>query len=184
MNAKLKKGTLALLLMAALALMTTPYVTASPGELWTTDSEGDPKAEFDVFDDVYVMGSGLPADTEITICVMDPHLGIAVAGCTVTTDDDGSIPATLVWSAPLHKITYIKTTIYRLRDHEYEIWADLNGNGQRDDGDASNLLTATYTTTYEPNPEFVSPEPGTMILMLAMFGALATAYLTRKRTHY
>jgi len=186
---KLKKGMLTLLLIATLTLMATPCVMASPGEIWPTDSEGNPKSEFGVSDDVYVTGSGLPPNTEITIYIMDPHLGIAVAGSSVTTDSHGSIPATLVWSGPLYKISYMGTTIYRLRDYEYEIRAD--------DGDAFNVFTVTYPESHhsssspeptpEPNPgptpEPVIPELGTMILMMAMFGALATAYLARKRIH-
>jgi hypothetical protein len=189
-----------LLLIAALALMTTTCVIAAPAvpEVWPTDPLGNPKGEFDVSDDVYVAGSGLPANTEITIYIMDPQLSIAVTSSPVTTDSDGSIPVTLVWSGPLYKITTAEGTIYRLRDYEYEIWADLNRNGQRDDGDALNVFTVIYpksqhhtTTTSEPtsesnpgpNPEPVVPELGTMILMLAMFGALATAYLARKRLY-
>lgn len=180
-----KKGMLTLLLIATLTLMTTPYITASLGEIWPTDSLGNPKSEFGVTDDVYVTGSGLPANTEITIYIMDPHLGIAVASSSVVTGIDGSISVTLVWSGPLYKITYMGTTIYRLRDYEYEIRVD--------DSDAFNVFTVTYpeshhsTTTSEPNPgptpEPVIPELGTMILMMAMFGALATAYLARKRIH-
>jgi len=187
---KLKKGMLTLLLIATLTLMATPCVMASPGEIWPTDSLGNPKSEFGVSDDVYVTGSGFSANTEIMIYVMDPHLGIAVAGSSVVTGIDGSIPVTLVWSGPLYKITYMGTTIYRLRDYEYEIRAD--------DGDAFNVFTVTYpesrhhsTSTPEPTPEPnpgptpepVIPELGTMILMMAMFGALATAYLARKRIH-
>jgi len=192
-----------LLLIVALALVITPCVTAAPAvpKVWPTDSLGNPKSEFDVSDDVYVRGSGLPANTRITIYIMDPHLGIAVASSTVTTGSDGSILATLVWSGPLYKITYMGTTIYRLRDYEYEIWADLNRNGQRDGGDAFNVFTATYPESHShsssseptpeptpepnpgPNPEPVVPEPGTIILMMAMFVALATAYLARKRLY-
>jgi len=181
----LKKGMLTLLLIATLTLMATPYVMASPGEIWPTDSLGNPKSEFSVSDDVYVTGSGFSANTEIMIYVMDPHLGIAVAGSSVVTGIDGSIPVTLVWSGPLYKITYMGTTIYRLRDYEYEIRAD--------NGDAFNVFTVTYPESHHssssseptpgPNPEPVVPELGTIVLMMAMFGALATAYLARKRIH-
>jgi len=190
-----------LLLIVALALMAVPCVIAAAAvpKVWPTDSFGNLKSEFDVSDDVYVTGSGLPANTEITIYNLDPHLSIVVASSSVTTDSHGSIPVSLVWSGPLYKITYMGTTIYRLRDYEYEIWADLNRNGQRDDGDAFNVFTATYPESHHsssgsdptpeptpepnpgPNPEPVIPELGTMILMMAMFGALATAYLARKR---
>jgi len=192
-----------LLLIVALALMTTSCVIAAPAvpKVWPTDSLGNPKSEFDVADDVYVTGSGLPANTKITIYILDPDLGIVVASSSVTTDSNGLITATLVWSDPLCKITYMGTTIYRLRDYEYEIWADLNGNGQRDVGDAFNVFTATYPESHShssssdpspepspepspgPNPEPSLPEPGTIITMMAMFVALATAYLARKRLY-
>lgn len=178
------KVILTLLLTVTITLMTTSYVIASIGEIWTTDSQGNPKSEFDVSDDVYVAGSSLPANTEITIYILDPHLGIAVAGNSVTTDSEGSIPVTLVWSGPLHKITYQDTTIYRVRDYTYEVCVDLDRNGQRDDGDAFNEFTVIYPkSTSEPSPEFHVPEFGTVILMVAMFGALATTYLARKRIH-
>ena len=187
MKDKKLEGTLTLLLIVAVALMTIPYVIATPAvpEVWSTDSLGNRKRKFGISDDVYVMGSGLPANTEITIYIMDPQRGIVVASSSVTTHSDGSIPVTLVWSGPLYKITTAKGTIYRLRDYEYEIWADLNRNGQRDDGDAFNVFTATYPKP-NPGPGYVGPvipELGTMILMMAMFGALATAYLARKRLH-
>jgi len=186
-----------LLLVVALALLTTPCViAAAPAvpKVWPTDSLGNPKSEFGVSDDMYVKGSGFPANTEITIYIMDPHLGIVVASRSVTTDSDGSIPITLLWSGPLYKITTAEGTIYRLRDYEYEIWADLNQNGQRDDGDAFGAFTVTYpesqhhssTTsdpTPEPNPEPAVPELGTITLMMAMFSALAIAYLARKRLY-
>ena len=175
---------LTLLLIVTLTLMTTSYVIALTGEIWTTDSQGNPKSEFDVSDDVYVAGSSLPANTEVAIYILDPHLDITVAGSSVTTDSDSSIPVTLVWSGPLHKITYQDTTIYRARDYTYEIWIDLNRNGQRDEGDAFNEFTVIYPkSTSEPKPEFAVPEFGTVILMVAMFGALATTYLVRKRIH-
>jgi len=184
-----------LLIVALAALMTIPCViaVAAVPKVWPTDSLGNLKSEFDVSSDVYVTGSDLPANTKITIYILDPDLGIVVASSSVTTDSHGSIPVTLVWSGPLYKITYMGTTIYRLRDCEYEIWADLNQNGQRDDGDALDVFTVRYPESHhsssgsdpspEPNPEPTVPELGTITLIMAMFAALATAYLARKRLY-
>lgn len=182
-NKKWEKGML-ILLLAALTLMATSGVMASSGEVWPADSQGNPKAEFKVVDDVYVTGNGLPPNTEITIYIMDPQSGSAVAGSSVTTDSGGSTPVTLLWSGPLYKVTTAGGTIYRLRDYKYEIWVDLNQNGQRDDGDVSNAFTVKYPESYHSSTsKLVVPEPGTIFLMIAMFGALATAYLARKRIH-
>jgi len=195
MKDKLKKGTLTLLLTVTLALMTVPCVMAAPAtpEVWTTDSSGNTKGMFVMEDDdVFVMGSGFPPSTDVTIHVYDLGDGYEdtiIATSSVTTDSDGSIPVTLVWSKPLHP-TY-KLTGWE----EYYIWVDTNQNGQRDDGDVFQAFIVVgrsllgpwrgprSESNLEPNPGPVVPELGTMILMMAMFGALATAYLARKRIH-
>jgi len=199
MKDKLKKGTLTLLLTVTLALMTVPCVMAAPAtpEVWTTDSSGNTKGMFVMEDDdVFVMGSGFPPSTDVTIHVYDLGDGYEdtiIATSSVTTDSDGSIPVTLVWSKPLHP-TY-KLTGWE----EYYIWVDTNPNGQRDDGDVFQAFIVVGRSLLGPwrgprsesnpepnpgpNPGPVVPELGTMILMMAMFGALATAYLARKRIH-
>jgi len=189
----MKKGILTLMLMVALALMTTCVTAAPAPEVSTTDSSGNPKGIFVMEDDdVFVVGSGFPPSTDVTICVYDLGDGYEdtiLATSSVRTNSDGSIPVTLVWSKPLHP-TY-KLTGWE----EYYIWVDTNPNGQRDDGDVfqafivvgRSLLGPWRGSTSEsnpgPNPGPVVPELGTMILMIAMFGALATAYLARKRIH-
>ena len=188
---KLEKETLTLTLIVALALMTASYVMAAPAvpEVWTTDSLGNPRDMFDMEDDdVFVMGSGFPASTDVTIHVYDLGDGYEdtiLATSSNKTDGDGSIPLTLVWSKPLRPgyklITY----------EEYHIWVDTNQNDKRDDGDVFEAFIVVWhmgnrwwsQTSEFVVPKPVIPEPGTMILMMAMFGALATAYLARKRIH-
>jgi hypothetical protein len=184
MNIKWEKGML-ILMLAALTMMSTSSVMASSGNVWPADSQGNQKYEFNVFvDNVYVMGNGLPANTEITIYIMDPQSGSAVASSSVTTDSGGSTPVTLVWLGPLNKITTAEGTIYRLRDYKYEIWVDLNGNSQRDNDDVFNTFTVKYPESHHNSAsQFVVPEPGTILLMMAMFGAFAIAYFIRKRIH-
>ena len=194
---KLKKGMLTLTLIVALALMTTSCVMAAPApEVWTTDSLGNPKGMFDMEDDeVFVMGSGFPASTDVTIHVYDPgapkygYEDTILATSSVTTDSDGSIPVTLVWSKPLRPEYKLSTW------EEYYVWIDINQNDKHDDGDIFEAFTVVwhighifYSSRWKepnpgPNPVPVVPELGTMILMMAMFGALATAYLARKRIH-
>jgi len=192
----MKKGILTLTLMVALALMTTCVIAAPAPEVWTTDSLGNPKDLFNMEDDdVFVMGSGFPPSTDVTICVYDLGDGYEdtiLATSSVTTNSDGSISVTLVWPKPLRP-TY-KLIVWE----EYYLWIDTNQDGQRDDGDVFEAFTVVWHMGHifysgrwsqksepnpGPNPGPVIPELGTMILMMAMFGALATAYLARKRIH-
>jgi len=175
-----KKMIPTLLLLVALAIITAPTVVKADPEVCSSDSHGNKKVEFDIFDDegVFVTGSGCPTNTLVTIQIKD-DLGNVVASISVTTDGDGSIPVTLAWPSPLYKITTAQGTIWRFRDCEYDILVD---------GNVFNTFLVIYPHHESGNPdseapEFTVPEPGTIALMLAMFGALATAYLTRKRIY-
>jgi len=128
-------------------------------------ADGTGKDTFLPGEEVYVKGSVLPASTDVTIYIIldgeDALPGNAVASATCTTEADGSLLTTLVWSPPL--------TV-----GEYDIWVDANQNGIYDGSDVWNDATIWI---YAFN---VIPEPAVIVSAVLMFGALGSIYFLRK----
>ncbi len=136
----------------------------TPIEVWSTDSLGNAKSTFLPDEEVYVKGRGFPENTQVTIYIIQdihsPTPENAKASVNVTTDDYGNLTNTLTWSPPLTVGTY-------------DIWVDVNQNGQFDNGDAWNTKSIGVFAFN------VVPQPQIIISILLMLGALAAFYVKK-----
>lgn len=149
-----------------LPLTPTPPLVAS---IIPRDQFGN---DIDVFisaADVYVKGSRYPASTDLAIYVIpdgdDPRPESAETVTYKTTDGNGLIAVTLVWTHPL--VCGV-----------YGIWLDVNLNEIFDEDDVWNEQAFAVLATH------VIPEPSVLISILLWFGALAIFYVNRKRQLY
>lgn len=105
------------------------YCRLGSPSIVSCDHAGNEKDVFQTTDDVYVKGNGYPASTEVGIyIVMDGYEATPSNAETVTyatTETDGSLATTLIWTSPL-------------KLGKYDIWVDTNGNNQFDEGDTLN----------------------------------------------
>jgi hypothetical protein len=147
----------------------TAYVTTAELEptafTWSIDDVGNSKSVFNLTDDVYIMGQGFPADTNVTIYLIpdgsDTFPADSIANATAITNSTGDLPVTLVWSHPL--------TLGK-----YDIWIDVNQNGVFDAGDSWNSQSIGIFAT-EVIPEF----PSIIILSMLMTMILLTSVAYR-----
>jgi len=154
-----------LLLMNSNKSVTVTF-TKIPAIIESCDMAGAKKDTFMVGDDVYANGTGYQPRATYDIYVVEDVTwvdGMAIpprvpgTTTTVTTDTNGNIPPTLLWSSPL-------------TPGKYDILVDVDGDGlyyaeadALDDNDIE--VTAGF---------FVIPEVplGTIMVTLGMFGAL------------
>jgi outer membrane protein assembly factor BamB len=131
--------------------------------VWSADSVGNSKATFDLMDNVYVRGEGFTADTNVTIYLLpDGEAALpsnAVANAYNTTNSNGDLPLTLVWSQPL--------TL-----GQYDIWVDVNQNGMLDGADVYNSQ-AIGIYTFNVIPEFPT-WTSTLLILIMLTVAIAT----------
>jgi hypothetical protein len=137
--------------------------------LVSCDIHGSEKDTFSIAEDVYVKGSDFPASQDVDIYVIpngaDPTPGSAMTlpPATVTTLSDGTLPKTLVWSAPL--------TL-----GEYDVWVDMNQNGEYECYyDA--YFDACRVYSFHVIPEYLF---GSIGAILAMFGSYTFFRLKQK----
>lgn len=137
-----------------------------PPSIFVCDEFGDDKSTFVSAEDVYVMGGGYPANTEVAIYVIPDGYDLTPDNAKTvaykTTEANGTLALTLVWAAPLHL-------------GNYDVWVDVNQNDVFDYGDACNYESIDVFAFH------VIPEIATIFSMLLMFGVFATVYLARKR---
>ena len=144
----------------------TATFTETPKNIESCDSAGGKKDSFMIGDDVYGNGTGYLPQTTYDIYVVEDVTwvdGMAIpprvpgTTTTVTTDANGNIPPTLLWSNPL-------------TPGKYDIIVDVDSDGlyysetdALDDNDVK--VTAGF---------FVVPEVplGTLTAAIGMFGAL------------
>ncbi|MGQ9597108.1 MAG: outer membrane protein assembly factor BamB family protein [Thermoproteota archaeon] len=141
------------------------YAFATP--VWSTDSVGNPKATFDLTNNVYISGQGFTAGTSVTVYLIPdgayalPTNAVAIASAMINST--GGFPATLVWSQPL--------TL-----GEYDIWVDVNQNGVFDEGDVWNSQSIGIYA-FNVIPKF-SP---LLVVPLFLTSITLTAMIQRKR---
>jgi hypothetical protein len=127
---------------------------------------GDAKFKFYQHENIYVKGKGFPSCEEVTIYVipdgLTPKPDNAVASNLSETDENGKLPITLVWEAPLDL-------------GQYDVWIDTNQNGEYDDCDAY-IVKCIGVYLFMVIPEI----PGTIAGVLAMT-ASCTTYIVNKR---
>lgn len=137
-----------------------------PASISVCDQLGDDKSTFHPAEDVYAKGGGYPANTEVAIYIVPDGYGLTPDNAKTvmykTTETNGTLALTLVWTAPLHL-------------GNYDVWVDVNRNDVFDYGDACNYEAIDVFAFH------VIPEIATIFSMLLMFGVFATVYLARKR---
>jgi PKD repeat protein len=156
------------------------YTTLATVE--SCDSTGAKKDTFYPAEDVYASGTGYSPSTTYVIYVVEDVTawtdGIAIpsrvpgTATSISSDADGNIPATIVWSAPLVL-------------GKYDIVVDVNGNGVYDeDTDALDDTNIEVTAGFNVIPEVPL---GTILASASMMIALATYIAVpkwrRKREH-
>jgi len=151
------------------AYVTTVVQAELEALAWSCNSAGDSKSTFPLSDNVYVRGQDFPVETDVTIYLIpdgeDALPANAVASASNTTDTNGDLPVTSVWSQPL--------TI-----GEYDIWVDVNQNGDFDAGDVwNNQAIGIYG--FLVIPEYWL---GTILGLGGCFAALEV-FLASKRKH-
>jgi len=138
------------------------------GTVVSCDEDGDVKLEFYPDENVYVKCEGLPPCKEVTIYVipngLDPETGNAIADSSGKTDIYGKLPVTLVWEAPLDL-------------GEYDVWIDVNQNGEYDCCDVY-VERCIDVYLFMVIPEFPI---GSLVSVLAMVSSLAVFALKKKR---
>jgi hypothetical protein len=111
------------------AYVTTVVQAELQALAWSTDAAGNSKTTFESTDNVYVKGQDFPAETDVTIYLIPDGATAspanAVASTSETTEADGDLSVTPVW-------------LQLLTAGEYDIWVDVNQNGEFDAGDVWN----------------------------------------------
>jgi hypothetical protein len=127
---------------------------------------GDIKLKFYQHENVYVKGEGFPPCTDVMIYVIPdgeaPEPSNAVASSLGTTDEKGKLPVTLVWEPPLNL-------------GKYDVWVDVNQNGEYDCCDAY-VVECIGIYLFMAIPEI----PGSIAAVLAMIASCAI-YRVKKR---
>jgi hypothetical protein len=130
----------------------------------TCNASGYPTNTFQSDEDVYVKGAGYQASTQMTIYVIsdgeDAATGNAKAVAHTTTDANGTLVLSLLWSHPLSA-------------GSYDVWVDANNNGVFD---ASDILSDAIIGVAA---FFIIPESPIVVLLFTM---LAAALVLKRKT--
>lgn len=136
-----------------------------PASISVCNEFGDDKNTFASVEDVYVTGSGYPANIEVAIYIIPDGFDLTPSNAKTvtykTTETNGTLAVTLVWAHPLDLGTY-------------DVWVDVNQNGVFDYGDTCNH-EAIAIFGFQ-----VIPEPTTILSIFVMFAALVTVFFIRK----
>lgn len=138
---------------------------SAPSTIIPCNQSGNFKNTFLEGEDVYAKGWGYPPNTEVAIYVVpdgyDATPSNAETVAYETTESDGTLAVTPVWSRPLDL-------------GNYDIWVDVNQNNIFDDEDT---LNDQAIDVFAFN---MIPEPTTIISLLLMVGAFIALYLRKK----
>ena len=169
---KYKRHVLRLFLFTVLTVFVvsiTSQLALADCEFISCDDLGAEKTIFLLDEDVYVKGGCFGEYNDVDIYVVPNGVRTkpenAVSGpIAATTDDEGHLPITLVWSSPLIQ-------------GEYDIWVDVNQNGIFEW-----WLDGHYYCICRPPLFHVIPEYfiGSIGALIAMFGSFA---FFRRRAH-
>ena len=140
------------------------------GTVVSCEEDGDVRFEFYPNENVYVKGKSFPPCKDVMIYVIpdgsdpEPENDVDNTGSPGKTDICGKLPVTLVWEAPLDL-------------GEYDVWVDVNQNGEFD---CCDVYVAKAVTCYMFTvvPEYPL---GTVASVIAMVGSLAVFALKKKR---
>jgi peroxiredoxin len=150
-------------------------ILAPPATIESCDSGGVAKDTFQLSDYVYAKGANYaPSKTYDVYVVADTTWvdGMAIPAAvpctatTVTSDPNGNVPATLLWSP-------------NLTPGGYDIVVDVNGNGKYDAG-----VDVLYDNNVQVTAGlFVIPEVylGTILGLAAFFMAFGTYFMHKRR---
>lgn len=138
------------------------------------NATGHKKDNFNLYEDVYLNGSGFLPLTAYDLYVVDDVAvwtdGIPIlsrmsgTATSIVSDSDGNVAPTAIWSDP--------STL-----GQYDIVVDVNGNGIYDEG-----IDALDNNDVEVTAGFVIPEfPFLIVLPLLMIATLFVLVLRRKR---
>jgi len=138
------------------------------------DGSGATKNEFNLGDDVYVVGSGYASSLSYVLKIVSDvdwsdgmKIPSYIVKTTVSSDSSGNIAPTLVWNGAT--------------PGKYDIIVDVNGNDEYDPGidalDDFDVDTAGF---------FVIPEYwlGTILGLTGFFAAFGTYYISKRRRIY
>jgi hypothetical protein len=152
------------------AYVTTVVQAQLQSFAWSTDSAGNSKSTFQMADNLYVRGRSFPESTNVMIYLIpDGQNAVpanAVASASATTDSQGNITATLVWTHPL--------TL-----GEYDIWVDTNQNGAFDAGDVWNNQ-ALGIRAFLVVPEYWM---GAILGLAGCFGAFGVFRISKRKRY-
>jgi hypothetical protein len=139
---------------------------ARKGTVVSCDENGDVKFQFYQHENVYLKGEGFPRCRDVAIYVIPdglaPEPGNAVASRVGTTDKYGKLPLILIWEAPLNL-------------GEYDVWVDVNQNGQYDCCDVY-AVRCIGVYLFMVVPEV----PGSIVAVLAMATSCAVFAVKKK----
>jgi hypothetical protein len=128
---------------------------------WSANSGGVLKTSFTTSDTVYATGKGFPPSQYIDIYVVNAtDWAQVVVSASAQAGGCGSLPVTEVWADPLTPGTW-------------DLWFDVNQNGDYDEGDV--YCEFTVTSGPAPSPVGGTAYPVNKALIIALLSALGAA---------